>query len=387
MKTRWFIFLLVASSLAGCLSDLRTDFIKSDDYNETIQNSEGKKMLSKVAEASGLHVWRYVKKYEVDFNDAFNGLVGSFANPYKDKKVDMLLEYSPMSFGGKMTLKNQKQLNESWIYEDGKTLKIKADSTSIYKNNKKIKFWVPTYQYFIEFPFKIQEATSISYAGKAPHNNIEYDLILASWNDLKPQKEVDQYLIWINPENQRIDILEYTIREQYGFIKGVAFYEDYFQKNGVWFPKKIKVRSKRDKGKYMHEMSIKDVRFIDQDTPDIPDFLNMDIKQIIVEKYYGMTDETLSKRKKITEERLIRRLINGLKGFPSAGNIEIRFAETTPRYKLVLRGINKKYELEIVGDKIKTPQRDKGSFHSGEGANNLLKKEKAFVASIDALFK
>ncbi len=386
MKINLAILLLVVISLTGCLSDLRNEFIKSDEYNPLIQSSEGKKYLAKVAEASGEHVWKYVEKYEVDFNDSFNGLIGSLAKPYKDKEVDMLLEYSPKAFGGKMTLKNPKQLDEVWIYEDGKTLKIKSDSTSNYKTNKKIKFWVPTYQYFIEFPFKIREATNVSYAGKAKHAGKEYDLVLASWNDLKPQKEIDQYLLWINPENNRIEILEYTIREQYGFIKGVAFYEDYFEKNGVWFPAKIKVRSNREKGNFMHVMSINDVRFIEQQTPDIPDFLNMDIKQIIVEKYYGMTDETLSKRLKITEERAIRRLMNGLKGFPSAGNIEVRFAQTTPRYKLVLRGIKKKYELEIVGDKIRTPQSDNGSFHNGTGANNHLKKEAAFKASIDALF-
>ena len=103
----------------------------------------------------------------------------------------------------------------------------------VFEKHKDAYFWTPTYQYFIEFPMRIQEANAVSYAGQKEINEKLCEGILASWNTTKPQKKTDQYLIWIDPATNRIEKLEYTIREVMSFVTGAALFKDYKNYNGI----------------------------------------------------------------------------------------------------------------------------------------------------------
>lgn len=373
---KYFFLLVLVVCLNSCLTDLRTQYFKEKTYNQNEAETIGKKMLAEMGEQSGLRFWEYINAYEVQFSDEFFGTIGKMSKPYKDEKVNLQLNYNTDWTDGILRFKDGKMEGDEWQYKNEKASWIKNGS-EVNKGDKKIKFWLPTYQYFIEFPFKIQEATAVKYAGKKEHNGIQYDLVLASWNTIEPQKKLDQYLLWINPETRRVDILEYTIRDMYPFIKGAAFLSDYFEKDGIWFPGSMKVKTDVDAKKWMHEMKIEDVKFTDRVSLNLLDHLDIDVKQIIITQYFDMTDESLSKRQKVAEERAINKLLAHLKDIPSEGNIALRLAKNTPRYTLLLRGINKKYLLEIHGDKIKLPIGDNGYY-----SKDVEKEEKAFINAI-----
>ncbi len=123
------------------------------------------------------------------------------------------------------------------------------------------KFWLPTYQYFIEFPARIQQADALAFAGEKDIDGILCQGVLASWGTTAVQRHIDQYLIWINSETKRIEKVEYTIREMYNFIKGAAYYRNYKNFDGILLPTKMPVESNLVKNGLLHEMRILDMKW------------------------------------------------------------------------------------------------------------------------------
>jgi len=245
--------------LTSCLTDLRTEFNKTEGYSESNQQ-KGRALILAVNKTVGINKLKDFKSYTVQFSDEFLNFSGAFANPYKNKKTNFKLDLVPNSFNSKMTYLNGKEKDRVSGMTDWKTYSIKNDK-KIYKKDKRTQFWLPTYQYFIEFSMRILDADKISYAGIQTYNNKEYELVLASWKSYEPQRKIDQYLIWISKKTGRIEILQYTIRDYYGFIKGVTFMEDYKTFNGIQFPTNMRVKSRLNQKNLMHNMRIENVIF------------------------------------------------------------------------------------------------------------------------------
>ena len=136
---------------------------------------------------------------------------------------------------------------------DGEAKFINSKGEPENMKKKDIRFWLPTYQYFIELPFRIIEADAVSYLGSTRKNDMRYDRIMASWNTLKPQRKIDQYILWIN-EDGILDFIEYTIRDQYGFLKGSASVNRFDIIDGVWVPTEIEIMSNLGKEDLLHKM-------------------------------------------------------------------------------------------------------------------------------------
>lgn len=247
--------------LTSCLTDLRTEFNKEEGYSDANQQ-KGRVLLNSVLAEIGMKKLEACNSYTVMFSDEFLNFTGAFANPYKDKFNQFELSYAPGTMNGAMTFLNGKEKGRHYGFNNGETYEV-ADGyrTRGDSKDKRTKFWLPTYQYFIEFPWRILEADKISYAGEQTYNEKEYDLVLASWNQFEPQRKLDQYLIWVSKETGRIEILQYTIRDYYGFIKGVTFMEDYKTFGGIQFPTSMRVKTRLNQKKLMHHMRIDSVAF------------------------------------------------------------------------------------------------------------------------------
>ena len=93
-------------------------------------------------------------------------------------------------------------------------------------------------------------------------NGKTYDRVLATWNQVEPQKEMDQYVVWVEQETHLIGKVAYTIREANKFVSGYAMFEDVKDFDGVKLPTRMPVGSNLVKeGKWLHEMRIKEVTF------------------------------------------------------------------------------------------------------------------------------
>jgi len=137
-------------------SDLRTDIVKSEP-----QPIEGRALLMRMAAAHNITQWDSVSTYTAIFQDEFFGSIGEQSHPFPSSQQEMVLDYIPKSYNGRISFPD----GNSWGLQSWKTYIKQKGGQPVLKQDKEIYFWVPTYQYFIEFPLRIQTATAVSYAG------------------------------------------------------------------------------------------------------------------------------------------------------------------------------------------------------------------------------
>jgi len=254
LKTYHLLLLcLVIVSSQACLPDIRTEAVKTGGTAE-INLNKGKDLLSNIHEGQRPSAWDGIEMYELTLTDEFFGLVGGIASPFPGKKRSAQAMYAPNSYDGKLTFNSDNLKGETWGIQSWKTYTQKNGGQPNFEKHKKTAFWVPTYQYFIELPARIQNATIISYAGKQTFNGQDYDLVYATWKSQEPQKDIDQYMIWINQKTKAVEIVEFTVRDSFG--KGVAFYEDLHDiKDGLLLPKQISLKLDKDNKNLLHRMT------------------------------------------------------------------------------------------------------------------------------------
>ncbi|MFK7771470.1 MAG: hypothetical protein AB8F94_04990 [Saprospiraceae bacterium] len=248
------LFLIIISYLyfLGTI-DLRTETAKNESNEEL-----AKALLQEMGETHGIANWEKVNTYSAEFEDVFFGTLGSSSHGYAEDSVRFLLKYIPKTFDGKLKFLSGENRGWSWGIQSWKSYVSTAGNGNKFKKDSDILFWLPTYQYFIEFPLRIQNANSFAYAGEAEIDGKNCEGIIASWNTTEPQREIDQYLIWLDKKTKRIVKLEYTIREMFNFLKGAAYFHEYKNYDGILLPSSMPVESNLLKEGFLHEMRILD---------------------------------------------------------------------------------------------------------------------------------
>ena len=250
-----FLFLGLVG-MYSCMSDIRPDRMKNPDYDVQKNTVKGQKILKEVALLNGLENWNKLSTYEVELEDQYYGIFKYIGHPYPSSHVRLTLRYAPSSYDGQLEFNDGKSKGELWGLQEWNTYLKEVDQPIELKKDKDIKFVIPTYQYFIEMPFRLLEGSVIRYAGMEKFNNIEYDLIFISWLKDAPQPKIDQYLAWVNKDTKNIDLVEFTIRDKSRFIKGVVLYNDYQIIDSIRFPKNISVKTNKNNSGWMHKMKL-----------------------------------------------------------------------------------------------------------------------------------
>lgn len=258
---------LMGMMLNSCIADLRPRAMP-----EIMDSEEAKELLEAACKKHGLTVWKEHKTYTVTLKDQFQGLKGWYANAFGENPVELQGTFAIGRFEGELEFLSGKKKGEIWGFMNGKTYRILPGGANITKENKNIRFWVPTIQYFIEFPLRILEADAVAYAGEESRNGEICDKIIVSWNSLEPNKHMDQYLIWINRNSGMIDLIQYTVRDYFSWYRGTTIFNGITNFEGVLIPTDMPVYAKHpDKGK-VHHMRLENFRFLDSD--DIPEAMD-----------------------------------------------------------------------------------------------------------------
>ncbi len=254
MRTFVACIFLAVLSFSSCRSDLRTKSIKEDHFDE----EKGKSLLRSAQEVHGINAWKNINTYTVTLQDDFIGLKGKFAKPLPEKKGSLKMECIAGTFNARGTVLTGKRAGDVWGMQAWKTYTLNDQGKVEFKKDKTTEFWIPTYQYFIELPFRISEASVITYAGEKAFDGKTFDLVFASWGKAAPQKDTDQYLLWINQENHRIERVQYTVRDILPFVKGTVEFNDFTEINGVWIPHDMPVRTNPSSKSLLHRMQLSD---------------------------------------------------------------------------------------------------------------------------------
>jgi hypothetical protein len=254
------ITLLIPLLLSGCISIFKLSDLKPENTSNLNVPSKARTLLTEMGQAHGIEMWENIETYNVIFGDEFYGFYGKQSHPFKEQNISFSLNYIPKTFNGQLQIITGKEKGEVWGIQSGQTYTKNKDGKFEEKKDSDMAFWIPTYQYFIEFPNRIQEATALEYLGSKVINGIKTEGVIASWNTVKPQKGTDQYIIWIDSNTKRIVKIEYTVRDMYRFITGAAYFKNYKYYNGILLPSEYPVESNLVKDGYLHQMSIQNFR-------------------------------------------------------------------------------------------------------------------------------
>ncbi len=251
--------LLLASLAYGLLYLFGTVDLQTDEVKKDPQTAKAKMLIQEMAKSHMVENWEGISTYTVRFQEEMFGFLGKFSNPFPEAKSVFDISYIPNTYDGRLTFVEGENKGLSWGIQSWNTYTAKENGKPVFADDANITFWIPTYQYFVEFPKRILNADAFGYAGEKTINNIPCEGIIASWNTIEAQRDIDQYLIWIDKETKRIVKLEYTVRDQYNFVVGAAYFNDYKNFNGILLPTQLPVESNLlGEGEFLHQMSILD---------------------------------------------------------------------------------------------------------------------------------
>ena len=107
--------------------------------------------------------------------------MGRFAKPWQQMNQKIQLDMLNNSFTSRCTLLDGEQKGDIWGIQSWATYKRTGKNTSvIWEEDDNIEFYLPTLQYFIEFPFRIFSAEIIADAGETTIDGKTYKQVFVS---------------------------------------------------------------------------------------------------------------------------------------------------------------------------------------------------------------
>ncbi len=221
------------------LADLRPDSLAEDT---PAAREAGAKRLEALAAAHGLDAWHGYQVMDVTFEDTWHGdMVKRLMMHWKESPQALRGRFIRGGWTGDLELLSGPDQGDRWGIQNWKTWTAGPGEEPVFEPNGQIEFVVPTTQYFFELPLRIQSATVALEAGKAAWEGKTYDLVFATWDTAEPVREMDQYLLWIDPETGLLARTDYTVRDQGGPAVGSAYYRGYADFGGVQVAKEIAI--------------------------------------------------------------------------------------------------------------------------------------------------
>lgn len=284
------ITLLIIGSLSGCkLSDLRTDYLLENGITESSEEKGGR-ILEEVYRNQGFDKLETFQTYSVVGSDHWKGLLGKTGNPWPVNEDKIKIRYITNTFDSQLEVLEGKKKGliaglQSWSYYEGTEEKLEFQ-----KPDKGTRFVLAAYQYFFELSSRLRNAPIIAYAGEEEAFGESYDKVFATWEDAEPNKNFDQYLLWINKETKLIDFVSYTLRENFlpgpKGIYGTLEYRDYQEVDGLKIPfnHTVRIQDKKEGKGYLHRMIVEEFEF--DSFPKEQLYINPELEQIGDEKPY-----------------------------------------------------------------------------------------------------
>lgn len=272
MKSHYGIIALILIGLFGqsCISDLRTKSLKKEGL--TIQSNEhGKVLLESAWKRQGYDVFAKHKVYAFRGHDIWKGPMGKMGQIWGETDVDLEFKYAVNTFDGRVSFLDGERKGTSvglqnWNYYETNL----AGETSFPEADKRVMFGIPAFQYFTEMVGRLRTAPIISYAGEDEFRDKTFDLVFCSWGSEEPHVEADQYLVWICKETGLVEVVQYTIRENYlktpGYkmVYGAVEYDKFKEVEGVNIAHRQTVyvfNPKKNMKKFLHQVDITEFAF------------------------------------------------------------------------------------------------------------------------------
>ncbi len=93
-------------------------------------------------------------------------------------------------------------------------------------------------------------------------NNIPYWIVYTFEGSVEKLDQHDQYLIYINAQNNRIDYVEFTMRDLMKSYKGVVHYKNHKTVQGILMPFWIGIADSIFQPNFDHYFTVESIEFL-----------------------------------------------------------------------------------------------------------------------------
>jgi hypothetical protein len=219
--------------------------------------ARGRALLEKAAQVHGAGYWKTLETYEIQLSDQFYGFWGALVSPYPDNKANLRLQYVPGVSIGSARFESGKWIHRTWGIQTSQTYVLSPVGNMRQSRQGTISFLLPAYQQLIELPLRVAQAPIVAYIGSKQENQITYERVFVTRKNVKPNKTVDQFIVWINTQNGRIDKVEYTLRNRHPALSATAYFKHYTRfNNQLLLPQVVSITTPMQSGKWLHEWQL-----------------------------------------------------------------------------------------------------------------------------------
>lgn len=227
------LFFVIVLVLFNRPSDLRPAAVKNGISPEQFQ--KGKELLIEMQNAyGGKEEWLAKKKgsYEQIADWYGRWYIGGWDTLPQHFQMTSILGTDDCE----MTLLNGSNSGQRWGVEGWKTYFVNNQGEKQFKLHEQYKHKLIYKNYWFQFPFRIDEAPIIAYAGEAILEGKTYHLIYATWGSETPNANYDQYVLYLDKETKHIEWLNFTVREQFKSFKLAAQFTNLKNVDGILCP-------------------------------------------------------------------------------------------------------------------------------------------------------
>ncbi|MBK6686440.1 MAG: hypothetical protein IPG45_18370 [Deltaproteobacteria bacterium] len=249
-KRKWFLAALVIAGLGGLgaarLADLRPADLEPNAHNET----RGRDVLARMAVAHGEAEHRSHARFVTMFEDEWVGTIGGWMSPRPSPAFRATLEAGTQAWNVRLRLEDQPTPQEVWAYTPDRRVYRGQEGQALAPASGvelspilPAEFLLPTYRYFLVAPFELASAEHVYWVREATLDGQRYDVVFATWGELAPHADADQYLIYVHQGDGHLGRLEYTVRESARSALGAAVYQGARRVGGARFPEELSIRA------------------------------------------------------------------------------------------------------------------------------------------------
>lgn len=254
--------------LQSCAFNLQTSMIKKEGVTTT-NEEKGKTILNSVWKQQGYDKLDQSTVYSFKAEDEWKGMLGKMGQIWPEMTINLEAKYLTGTFDGQIKYLDGREKGkviglQDWNYyevTDGKTTFSDKDD----RKNRREVFGIAAFQYFTEIVSRLKSAPIVSYAGEKTFRGQSYNLVFCTWETIKAHKEHDQYLVWVNKKTNVVDIIQYSLRDNYLKIPGAQMmggaieFSNWKSIDGIMIPfmqSAYAMKPRKNPKKYLHRLQL-----------------------------------------------------------------------------------------------------------------------------------
>jgi hypothetical protein len=225
-----FFLMLTGCSTANLISEDRRQEWASLNIEKTFQQLQQEVMR----QIDPLNRYQQGTIMHVTASDTWNSTLIRWMTPLDRDKQKFHARLALYHQGIEYTFLNGEKKGQT-IGFDGRSYEYVA-AKKRYKESAGSSLYLRPLQSYFEWIQTLMRNPTLTLLGMREIKNTPYWIVYATEGSLEKLDQYDQYLIYINTQNSRIDYIEFTMRDLMKSYKGVVHYKNHKTVQGILMP-------------------------------------------------------------------------------------------------------------------------------------------------------